>query len=314
MPTLLFVTRSGIDENDVVTSQIDNLLLPFAGAITGKPADGLNERVLVKCSPNSELVDNLMATAGQQILRDFRSANCEYPLAVHLTGQFKTAFPNGRPAKPPSPAGARSLSPSEGDRVGERGPFLKESNGRGEVVLVADTDMLNDQVCVKIQNAMGHRMIQPVNGNLNFIQSLVEQFAGEDALISSRSRASMSRPFTRLKDMEAKAGKQWEQKVQVLEARQRDMEQKIQQLQTPGAGGQQQDLILSPEQQKELEQHQKARVELARDLKQVRKNLRKDTDALEFRTKVINIGAMPLLVAVSGLGLAGIKLKRRSVE
>jgi ABC-type uncharacterized transport system involved in gliding motility auxiliary subunit len=174
--------------------------------------------------------------------------------------------------------------------------------------------MLNDQVCVKIQNAMGHRMIQPVNGNLNFIQSLVEQFAGEDALISSRSRASMSRPFTRLKDMEAKAGKQWEQKVQVLEARQRDMEQKIQQLQTPGAGGQQQDLILSPEQQKELEQHQKARVELARDLKQVRKNLRKDTDALEFRTKVINIGAMPLLVAVSGLGLAGIKLKRRSVE
>jgi hypothetical protein len=124
----------------------------------------------------------------------------------------------------------------------------------------------------------------------------------------------MSRPFTRLKDMEAKAGKQWEQKVQVLEARQRDMEQKIQQLQTPGAGGQQQDLILSPEQQKELEQHQKARVELARDLKQVRKNLRKDTDALEFRTKVINIGAMPLLVAVSGLGLAGIKLKRRSVE
>jgi hypothetical protein len=92
------------------------------------------------------------------------------------------------------------------------------------------------------------------------------------------------------------------------------MEQKIQQLQTPGDGGRQQDLILSPEQQKELEQHQKARVELARDLKQVRKNLRKDTDALEFRTKVINIGAMPLLVAVSGLGLAGIKLKRRSVE
>ena len=92
------------------------------------------------------------------------------------------------------------------------------------------------------------------------------------------------------------------------------MEQKIKELQTPGANGEQQDLILSPEQQKELNQYQKVRVELARDLKEVRKNLRKDTDALEFRAKVINIGAMPLLVAVSGLGLAGIKLKRRSAK
>jgi len=32
---------------DVVTSQIDNLVLPFAGVFTGKPADGLKETVLV---------------------------------------------------------------------------------------------------------------------------------------------------------------------------------------------------------------------------------------------------------------------------
>jgi ABC-type uncharacterized transport system involved in gliding motility auxiliary subunit/ABC-type transport system involved in multi-copper enzyme maturation permease subunit len=327
MPTLLVVTRSGIDQKDGVTSQIDNLFLPFAGAITGQPVDGLIERVLVRCSPNSELVDNLMATAGQQILRDFRPANRDYPLAVHLAGKFHTAFPNGRPAEasPSGPAHPESQSspasaeakpdagrPSEGPSPSTI--QLKESSGHGEVILVADTDMLNDKVCVRIQNVMGHRTIQPVNGNLNFVQSLVEQFAGGQDLISSRSRASMSHPFTRLKDMEAQAGIQWEQKAQILEARQREMEQKIMELQTPGGGGQQQDVILSPEQQKELEQYQKVRVELARDLKEVRKNLRKDTDALEFRTKVINIGAMPLLVAVSGLGLAGTKLKRRSVK
>jgi len=48
-----------------------------------------------------------------------------------------------------------------------------------------------------------------------------------------------------------------------------------------------------------------------KDLKQVRSNLRKDTDALEFWTKVVNIGAMPVLVAVSGLVLAIVKRKRR---
>src|SRR5205823_3873989 len=101
---------------------------------------------------------------------------------------------------------------------------------------------------------------------------------------------SMSRPFSRVKDMEAKAGKQWEEKVRVLETKQRELEQKIKEMQNQQEGNQQQDIVLSPEQEKELEKYQKIRVEVSRDLKQVRKNLRKDTDALEFRTKVINIG------------------------
>src|SRR5205085_9093490 len=118
---------------------------------------------------------------------------------------------------------------------------------------------------------------QPVNGNLNFVQSMVEQFAGADDLISSRSRASISRPFTRVKDMEAKAGKQWEEKVRILEAKQRETEQKIKELQADQKSGRQ-ETILSAGQEMELENYQKARLEVTRDLKQVRKNLRKDTD------------------------------------
>ena len=41
-------------------------VFPFAGAFTGKPADGLKEDVLVKCSANSELVDSLIATAASE--------------------------------------------------------------------------------------------------------------------------------------------------------------------------------------------------------------------------------------------------------
>ena len=64
-------------------------------------------------------------------------------------------------------------------------------------------------------------------------------------------------------------------------------------------------LILSPQQEKELEKYQKGLVDVTRDLKQVRKNLRRETDALEFWTKVVNIAAMPIAVALSGLVLAG---------
>jgi hypothetical protein len=121
----------------------------------------------------------------------------------------------------------------------------------------------------------------------------------------------MNRPFTRVKEMEARAGKQWQEKVQVLESRQRDMEQKIRELQAQAGTGQDQQLILSPAQEKELENHRRSLAEVTSDLKQVRKNLRKDTDALEFRAKVVNIAAMPALIAFSGLGLAVFKSFRR---
>ena len=46
----------------------------------------------------------------------------------------------------------------------------------------------------------------------------------------------------------------------------------------------------------------------------VRKNLRQDTNALEFQTKVINIGTMPVVVMMSGLGLAVFKTRRRAAR
>jgi ABC-type uncharacterized transport system involved in gliding motility auxiliary subunit len=301
MPTLLLVTREGIDENDVATSQIDNLVFPFAGAFTGKPVNGLKEYVLVKCSANSELIDSLIATAAsEKILRDFKPANIEYPLAVHLTGKFHTAFPGERPS--PNAASVEASGNSS----------LKESTDKGEVVLVSDSDMLNDNVCIRVQNVMGRPTPQAANGNLNFVQSLVERLTGDDDLISSRARASMSRPFTRLKEMETRAGKQWQEKIRVLETRQREMDQKLKELQARNENGGNQNLILSPQQEKELEKYQKGLVEVGRDLKQVRKNLRRETDALEFWTKVVNIAVMPIAVALSGLVLAVVKARHRA--
>jgi len=292
-PTILLLGRKSIDEKDIFSSQIDNLAIPFAGAFTGKPAPGLNETVLVKCSTNSQLVDSLVATAAsEQIVRDFKADNVAYALAVHLTGKFKTAFPNG------SPAGAEANQ-------------LKEGIGNGEVVLMADTDMLNDRVCVKIQTMMGHRVSRPINGNLNFVQSVVELFSGDDDLISARSRASTSRPFTRLEEMQAKAGKQWQDKIRTLEGKQHEMERMISELETHKENGAEEKLILSPDQQSELENYEQTRAQVGKDLKVVRRNLRKDTDALEFWTKVVNISAMPALVAVSGIALAVIKHQRR---
>lgn len=292
--TIVLIGREGIDQSDSITSQMDNLALPFVGAFTGKPVDGLKETVMVHSSTNSQMVDSLIATAAsEQILRDFKPDNRAHPLAVHLTGKFKTAFPKGDP---------------EGKDDGQ----LKESAGAPEVVLMADSDMLNDKVSVRaLQNPTGHRAVHPINGNLNFVQSVVEFFSGDDDLSSSRSRASTSRPFTRLKEMQAQAGKQWEEKIRVLEGKQRAVEKTIRELQTHKETGEEEKLILSPEQEAELQNYEETRAQVGKDLKEVRRNLRKDTDALEFWTKVVNISLMPAVVALTGVVVAVVKHNRR---
>ncbi len=306
MPTVLMVNKSGINADDIVTSQIDNLVLPFAGAFTGKPAEGLKETVLVHASPESQLVEGVTASIGaEQILKDFKAAGVNYAMAVRLTGKFKTAFPDG----PPKPA---KDDKAEGKDQSKE-PQLKESKADGVVILVGDSDMLSDQVSVSVQNFMGYRLVRPMNGNLNLVQSFVEQLGGDSDLISLRSRASLNRPFTRLKEMEAKAGRQWEDKVKELEARKSETERKISEMQAAKAGADQK-FILSPEQQKELANYRKTVAEASKDLRTTQKQLKKDTDSLEFWTKVINIGAMPVLVAVTGIVLALYKRKRTAAK
>jgi hypothetical protein len=62
-------------------------------------------------------------------------------------------------------------------------------------------------------------------------------------------------------------------------------------------------LIMTPEQQAEIENFRKRAAETRRELKLLRKNLRQDAEALVFWTKVANIALMPLLVVLVGLAV-----------
>ena len=306
MPTVLVENKDGINKDDIATSQIDNLVLAFAGAFTGKPADGLKETVLVSSSPESELVEGVTARIGaEQIVKDFKPDNIKYALAVRLTGRFKTAFPDG----PPKPPTEDKDAPKDQSKETQ----LKESKADGVVILVADSDMLADQFCVQVRNFGPYRMVEPTSGNLALVQNLVEQLSGDNDLISLRSRASLDHPFTRLKEMQAKAGREWQDKLKQLEDQKSETERKISELQANKAGGEQK-FILSPEQQKALENYRKTVAEANKDLRTVKKKLHKDTESLEFWTKVMNIGAMPALVAMTGIVLAIYKRKRTAAK
>jgi ABC-type uncharacterized transport system involved in gliding motility auxiliary subunit len=306
LPTLLSLNDNAFDQDDVATSRLGSALLPFAGAFTGKPADGLKQTVLMKTSPFSQLIDAGSAIAqGEAALKTFQPSNNEYPLAVRLTGKFKSAFPDGKP-KAEEKGEKKAVKP---DAKPEAAP-LKTSAAETAVVLVADSDFINDGAAVQVQELFGQRIVIQRNGNLAFAQALVDQFAGDPALVQLRSRASASRPFTVIRDMEARAQQAYLGKIKALEDSLNQTQEKLAALQRTRAPGS--SAILSPEQQAELENFRKRAAETRRELKEVRKDLRADSEALETWTKVFNIAAMPLLVALAGVALA-LWRRRRTV-
>jgi len=300
-PAFLALNGDGINKADVISGQIESIWLPLAGAFTGTPAAGLKETVLLKSTPDSQLVEGFMAQmGGENILRDFKPSGTSYALALRLNGKFKTAFPDGKPDEDKSNTNKVAAA------------TLKESKTDGTVILVGDADMLADQFTLRQMQTPFGNFATPMNGNLTFAQNAVEQLSGDSNLIGVRSRAAQSHPFTLIKKMQAQAEEAYESKIKELESSLSETQQRLNELQQAKQGNQR--FILSPEQAAEVEKFRKKEAEVKIQLKDERKKLRHDIDALENRVKWINIAAMPLLVSASGLVLALFKRKRTSAK
>jgi ABC-type uncharacterized transport system involved in gliding motility auxiliary subunit len=307
-PTVLSLNRTAFNREDVVTSQIETLLYAFGGAFEVKPAPGLAVTALVQSSPNSMMVDSVVATAsGDAALKGLQPENKSRPLALRLTGKFASAFPEGRPK-----GGRPAAKDARAKPAAEEAPHLAQSAADNSVVLVADVDMLNDGAAVDVQEVFGRRIVVPSNGNLAFALSLVDQFAAGEALLSLRSRASAFRPLTVVREMEAEAQKKYFGQLKALEDELQRTNEKLNELQKARGEAAKSAQILTPEQQAELENFRRRVAETRRELKELRKNLRQDAEALVFWTKVANIALMPLAVALLGLGIAWLRRRRQA--
>jgi ABC-type uncharacterized transport system involved in gliding motility auxiliary subunit len=308
-PTILSITSEGINKEDALGAAVSDLLMPFAGAFIGKPAEGLKEDVLVKSSTQAGLVDTALLQAGADSIRkDLKSANTAYPIAIRLSGKFKTAFPEGKPenksAAEPSPSPAASPAAKE--------DVLKEAKSEGVVILVGDSDFAYDAIAGRAQQVLAQTVFVPSNGNLNFIQSSVEQLAGDSDLIGIRSRSSGNRPFVVVNKMEAAAQQKYQSKIDELEDNLNQARQKLAALQTSKQSDQK--TLFSPEQQAEIKKFQENEATVNKELKQVRKNLRQEIDSLQSTVKWVDVAAMPLIVTLVGLTLALVKRRRRAAR
>jgi len=295
-PLWLSAPAGAFFADNLITANLESMLLPVAGAIETLPDSPYTVEPLIQSSPNNEMVDAFAHSMDVEALRrDFKPSGTVRNLAVRISGTFKTAFPDGKPEAEPK-AGEPA---SETDIKDTEEPPLKEGKAASVIVVVSDSDLLYDGYYLSQQNLLGFTISNIFNDNLNFMLNTSEMLTGNPALISIRSRGTFERPFTRVQELERKAQDRWLDQEQALVRQVEETNQKLSMLEQQKDASQR--AILSEEQEKEIARFQEEKLKINKELKVVRRNLRADIEQLGTTVKFVNIFLVPLLIGIGGI-------------
>jgi ABC-type uncharacterized transport system involved in gliding motility auxiliary subunit len=210
-----------------------------------------------------------------------------------VTGNIQSAFPGGPPA---------------GVQLASGETALKASAKPLNLIVVADTDLLADPLWVRQQSLFGQRIAQPFASNGDLVFNALDNLTGSNDLISVRSRATFSRPFKRVEALRASADERFHAKEQELETQLRETEDKLTALQSRRSD--KSALILSPEQEGELERFQQQKLRIRKELRDVRHGLDQDITHLGNMLKIVNIIIVPVVFVLLAL-FVGLRRRRR---
>ncbi|HEY6941622.1 Gldg family protein [Dokdonella sp.] len=290
-PGILGLTQADLNHDDVLTANLDSINVSTAGSFD-LAKDAKDEKLVPLLQTTSDATsvpaDRLRMLADpSSLLQGYTPAGSPFVIAARLSGKFKSAFPERTDA----------------------GSLKESKDANGQIVLVADTDLLSDRMWVQVRPFLGQQIINPFANNGDFAVNALDNMAGSSDLISIRGRATSQRPFTTVEAIKRNADERFRAKEQDLQRELSETERKLTELQS--AKSQDQAQILSAEQKAELEKFLDRKLEIRKELRQVRRQLDAEIESLGTRLKIVNIVLMPLLVTLAALAFAWWRLQRR---
>ena len=342
----LALKRDALDERDVLAGDIKELNFASAG-ILAKTADATTQFTPIVHTTTSAMqipAESVsMMPDPTALLRAYKAGGTPLTIAARVSGEAKSAFPDGAP--PPAPtkdqAGEKSAeksadkaakAPERSDKKGATSAKAPEkvadkkgdaaaapeqkaepeaakapparphvAAGKVNVIVVADTDFLQDQFWLDIRELLGQQVALPTAHNGTLVLSALENLTGSDALISLRARGVADRPFELVNDLRREAEMRNLSSEQALTARLTELRGKLASLQKEGDG---ENLVLSDKDRQEIEKFRSDLVATQRELRHVKRELRKDIDRLDGVLKFFNIAAVPLLIGLVSIGWA----------
>ncbi len=341
----LTLREQNVNRDDILMAELGAINFGSAGILRAKPGATTTFTPLMTTTAQSMAIDVdriKLAPDPVRLLGEFQPSGEEFIITARVRGAVKSAFPDGPPSEP-KPAGQAGGADQEGDKAAEGAAapsagtsssastsshaqaatpavppasHLKESRGPVNLIVVSDSDLLDDRFWVQGADFFGQRILTPFAANATFVVNAVDNLLGSDELISLRSRGQGSRPFTLVQDIQRDAELRFRAKERELTEKLRDTEKQLNELQTKGRGqeaGASGPVIFSKEQQEAIERFRGEMLHIRKDLRDVQHDLRRDIESLETQIKFANIGLIPAMIALAAVGIGIWRARRRRV-
>lgn len=298
----IWMQNRNLNRDLPVVAPLGEVLLVEPGSFSFAEKDGLTFASLIETSPQSAALpsDTLRFAQPQEILNMIRTQLGAFDgkpltLAGMVSGKFTSAFPDGRPA-------AKTDESEDETNTSEANPAEEiphKQEGESVVILIGDTDFLNDGYSVERMNFFGSEMLRPINDNLSLILNLAEFATGNQDLLSLRGRGSTTRPFTRVQAIELQAQAKYQDSLEAINQQLQDVQNQLRELQSQ----QNRDgmLVATPEVQQAIRKFQEQEASAIASRRDIRKKLREDIEALDRNLVFFNMALIPFFISILGI-------------
>lgn len=295
-PYFVNIRQEGMSPDSQIASKLNHVMIAEGGGLSLKEGSSLTLELLLKSSKQSGFANAMMAGFMQpeEFAKQLKPDGVEHAVSGLLQGKFTTAFPEG----------ITNAESGSNDTSG-----LKESAEDNMVLIIADTDFMHEQNAVDQMRFGPQVILRPRNDNFAFVMNALDLMSGSGDLISIRSRGKITRPFTKVEQLQVAAQQRWQEEEERLSSRLQDLEKKLSELQSNRASGSV--LSLTSAQQLEITKFRDEEAQVRKQRREVRRKLREDIESLGRSLIALNLTLVPLAVAAFGLWIFSRRTYRR---
>ncbi|HXP30288.1 MAG TPA: Gldg family protein [Stellaceae bacterium] len=304
----LALKQQNFNRDDMITADLSQITMATAGILEPLADAKTSFTPLISTSTDSEeipvaKIEGLPDVAG--LLRDFKSDNQPLALAAHVTGPAATAFPDG----PPKEEAAKDTEKEkEAAKEAPLPPQIKTAAQPIGIVVVADTDILEDRFWVQAQEFFGQRVVVPAANNGDFVANAVDVLAGGPDLISLRTRGTSARPFELVNNIQRVADERYQATEKDLEDKLKETQNKIKELR--GQDGRA-NVALAAGETQTLDNFRTEMISIRQQLRQVQLALRENIRRLQAWLEFFDIAFVPILVGIAAIIIGIVRRERR---
>ena len=209
-----------------------------------------------------------------ELINNFNPTGLIYDFAVKVGGTAQSNFDNFE---------------------GKYSDHISQSQENINVIVFSDADFIRGPYWARVQKFLNSTVIEESSDNGTLVSNIMDVMTGFDDFIDLRNKETPFRPFTVVQKLQAEAEKQYLGQEQEL---QQKLDLTLQEIKNLSGGRDNENVQLSENQMEELALFQLEVERTRKELREVRRNLNKDIDALANKINVLNTFLIPILLII----------------